>query len=174
MIKIGFIGTQGTGKTTACYELSTEIKKQGYDVNIITEAARSCPLPINENTTIESQLWIFGEMIKREMGSRAQITVCDRTLLDVIIYTKRIENRFSQSLRWFTNLYMQTYDAIFYMEPKEGFLKDDGVRSASKDFQKEIKDMIDREIKILGLSVSYAKTTNERIKILDSVIKTRL
>ena len=172
-IKIGFTGTQGTGKTTACYELSTELKKQGYDVNIITEAARSCPLPINENTTVKSQLWIFGETIKREMGSNAQITVCDRTLLDIIVYMMRIEDRFSGSLRWFINLYMQTYDVMFYMDTKEGFLVDDGVRSINKEFQDEIKKMIDKEIEILEIPVSYVKTTDERLKIVDSVVKYR-
>ena len=173
-IKIGFTGTQGTGKTTACYELSTELKKKGYDVNIITEAARSCPLPINENTTVKSQLWIFGETIKREMGSNARITVCDRTLLDIVVYTMRIENRFSQSLRWFINLYMQTYNVIFYMEPKEGFLIDDGIRSTNKEFQKNIKEMIDEEIEILGIPVSYVRTINERLEIVNSVIKAEM
>jgi tRNA uridine 5-carbamoylmethylation protein Kti12 len=92
--KFSFTGSHGTGKTTAAYDLATALKKEGYDVNIITEAARSHPkhLPINENATIETQEWIFAEMLKRELEANAQIAICDRTLLDVFAYTYRVDN----------------------------------------------------------------------------------
>jgi predicted ATPase len=155
-MKIGFIGTHGTGKTVATLQLVCELKKRGFNAEVVTEAARACPLPINENTTEKSQSWIFGEMLKREQESKADIIVCDRTLLDVIAYTERISPRYAEMMERFVDKYCATYDIIFYMEPNPKYLKKDGVRSVDLKFQQDIKDIIDRKITTLGVPVIKA------------------
>ena len=175
MFKVGFTGTHGTGKTTAAYALATELKKMGYDVDIITEAARSHPahLPINENTTTASQKWIFAEMLRRELESNAQISIGDRTLLDVFAYTYRIDNAVAMSMLPFIKEHLKTYDIIFYMEPQKGYLKKDGVRSINRQFQKEIKGIIDMMMMTMERDFSYAKTTEERLAKVLRVTKER-
>ena len=58
-MKIGFIGSQGCGKTTTAYALATELKKRKHDVYVLSEVARSCPFELNEGATEKSQMWIF-------------------------------------------------------------------------------------------------------------------
>ena len=111
LIKIGFTGAQGVGKTTSAYSLSTKLKKLGFDVNIVTEAARSCPFEINENVTVKAQLWIFAKTLEREIESTAQITICDRTLLDVLVYTHRV---FIKSCRRTFSFCLRIYEVIYY------------------------------------------------------------
>jgi signal recognition particle GTPase len=56
-MKIAFSGSHGTGKTTSVYKECLNYKRnQNKDVAIITEIARQCFLPINQNAPIVSQL----------------------------------------------------------------------------------------------------------------------
>jgi thymidylate kinase len=171
-LKFAFLGTHGTGKTTAAYALATELKKRGYDVDIITEAARSHPahLPINEKTTTQSQKWIFAEMLRRELESNAQISICDRTLLDVFAYTYRVDNAVGMSMLPFIKEHLKTYAIIFYMEPQKGYLRKDGVRSVDKQFQKDIKGIIDMMMVGMEREFSHATTTEDRLaEVLDAI-----
>jgi nicotinamide riboside kinase len=153
--KVAFTGTHSVGKTTASLELITELKKRGFNADLVSEAARSCPFPINEITTGQSQMWIFAEMIRREMECKADILVCDRTLLDVVAYTRRVDERYASMMRAFVRLYIPTYDMIFYMEPKSEYFKSDGVRSTDRTFQREIKELIELELKEMNLKVYH-------------------
>jgi thymidylate kinase len=158
-IKIAFTGTHGTGKTTAALELTTELKKRKINAELISEAARSCPLPINKATTVKSQTWIFAEMIRREQECCSDVIICDRTLLDVIAYTERIAPDTAKSMRNFVRNYIRSYDVIFYIEPKEGYLTKDGTRSTDKKFQAEIKKLIDEELQ--NMDVETTKGNNK-------------
>jgi hypothetical protein len=100
-------------------------------------------------------------MLKQELESKAQIIVCDRTLLDVLAYTKNACDITAKHLETFVHRYMTTYDAIFYMYPRETYLKDDGRRSVNLAFQKKIEDIIDYYITSMHLPVKD-KTEKER------------
>ena len=161
-IRIAYLGTQGTGKTTAVMDLAARLKKAGYDVDVVTEVARKSPYPINEKGTLQSQIWIFAKMLLEEVESKADITIYDRTLLDVFEYTFRISHDDAELLRPFIQEWMKTYDLLFYMEPRIGYLKDDGKRSTSKEFQKMIKDMMETDIEAMQLPVVKIKTCPQR------------
>jgi len=165
-IKIGFTGTHGTGKTTACHKLIHSLKVMGYDVDYITESARSCPFPINEQSTQKSQLWILSDMLKKEVEAKAPIVICDRTLIDVYAYTYRVNKDIAELLAPFINSYSKTYDIIFYMKPVKEYLVADGTRSVNKLFQKEIKDIIDKYISDWNIPVKYLTTDEERLDVV--------
>jgi nicotinamide riboside kinase len=57
---------------------------------------------------------------------------------------------------------MKTYDLLFYMEPRVGYLKKDGKRSTDKKFQKVIKDMMETDIEAMQLPVVRLKTGPQR------------
>ena len=137
-MKIGFVGSQGTGKTTLAYELAHYLKLQGNDVYVLSEVARSCPLPINESTTKESQLWIMGKQMTREQSAKGKIYITDRTLLDSFCYGMRIDEKFFNHFKEFVKEYLTTYDYILYLKPNDKYLKDDGTRSVDKNFRDEI------------------------------------
>ena len=141
-MKIGFVGSQGTGKTTLSYELAAELKKRGHDVYVLSEVARSCPLPINEETTKESQLWIIGKQMTREQSAKGKIYVSDRTILDPYCYGMRIDPDFFKDFESFIKAYLRTYDYIFYMPPNDDYLMDDGTRSTDTKFRDEIDSLM--------------------------------
>ena len=67
-MKIAFIGSHGVGKTTLCYDLAARLKRLDLNVDMVKEVARECPLPINRETTLESQAWIIHSQIAEEIA----------------------------------------------------------------------------------------------------------
>jgi len=152
-IKIGFIGPQGSGKTTKAYVLGVLLKKQGYDVYILSEVARSCPLPINEDTTRESQLWIMGKQLTREQSAKGQVLITDRTILDSFAYSMSTDPKFFSTLKPFIKEYMNTYDLVFYLKANDKYLIDDGIRSVDKGYRNKIDDIMKELITELDIDV---------------------
>jgi len=139
-IKIGFCGTHGSGKTTALLSLASFLKKEHIDVDVISEVARRCPYPINENADLRTQIYIFAKMLENEVMPNSQILLCDRTLLDVFVYTYRVDKELAQSLLPFIMKWVKTYDIIFFLTPKDYDIND-GLRSTNEEFRKEINDI---------------------------------
>ena len=81
-MKIAFIGTHGTGKTTLGYELIAELRKRGINANFVSETVRECPYEINENASKRAQEWIiFNQCVKEiEEEARSEIVICDRSV----------------------------------------------------------------------------------------------
>lgn len=168
-VKIGFMGPQGSGKTTAAYELATLLKKEGLDVYILSEVARSSPLPLNEGATRESQLWIMGKQLTREQSAKGNVLISDRTLLDGFSYSMRVDPKFFESMKPFIKKYMKTYDTIFYKEPNDKYLISDGTRSINKNF----RDDIDRIMKdlVMELDVEVIRTDNPYIYFMNNLYR---
>ncbi|WP_309669691.1 hypothetical protein [Gemmatimonas sp.] len=70
-LKVAFVGTHGVGKTTLCFDLAAQLKRLDLGVDIVKEVARRCPLPINEDTTLEAQRWILHTQIAEEIEAAA-------------------------------------------------------------------------------------------------------
>lgn len=169
-MKIAFIGTQGSGKTTSAYQLATELKKNHNDVYVLSEIARSCPFPINKDATIQTQLWIFGKQITREQSSKGKILITDRTLLDVFCYGIRVDGMF-ESLKPFIKEYMKTYDIIFYLTANDEYLINDGTRSTDKEFRDVIEQKMLKYIDELSINVTPIKSgdIDTMMKSIDNI-----
>ncbi len=151
-MKIALIGTHGTGKTTITHELIANLKKEGYNSNLLQEVARSCPLPINESTTKEAQEWIIYSQYTRELELEKpnQILICDRSIIDGYVYYR---NKFgnNSTLERFVKEKSKTYKEIFRVPIREELLKDDGFRSTDKLFQQKIDEEFNGVIKALKI-----------------------
>jgi len=156
-IKIALCGSQGSGKTTEAYELATELKKMGKDVYVLSEVARSCPLPINEGVLLESQYWIIGKQLTREQSCKAEILVSDRSLLDPFVYGMRKFPEDFANLFPFVEAYMKTYDYIIYLPANDEYLKEDGLRSTNKEFRDEIDILMKEFVKSFNLKLYTTK-----------------
>ena len=153
-MKIGFLGSHGTGKTTMAYDLAAKLKKRGHDVIILSEVARSCPMPINQEVTREAQNWIIGKHMTREASMKGQIMICDRTLMDNFAYALYCDEEFFKPMTPWIKNYMQSYTTIFYLEPNDAYLIEDGTRDTDIGFRNKIdkivNDLIDElQIKIV-------------------------
>ena len=147
MFKVALVGTHGVNKTTLAYELAGALKRKGRTVELLTEIARECPFPLNEQATREAYLWIISRQIQLEIekAPRADILVCDRSVLDNFAYYVRrygSESEQAEALGMYCRSWMKTYDLLVRL-PIAQALAADGFRSTNERFQREIDSMCD-------------------------------
>lgn len=175
MKKIALIGTHGVGKTTTAYGIGYRLKQLRHDTDIVGEGARKCPLPLNKKSTIDTQKWILGEQLKQEslINSNIDFAVCDRTVMDVYVYSLRINRKFAKSLLPLIVEHMKTYDYIFYLPIKEKYFKKDSVRIVDKQYQKDIDIRMLQTMKFLesyGIKVTQMVNNNNVVDRIVAII----
>jgi hypothetical protein len=153
---MAFVGTHGVGKTTLCFDLASQMKRLDLGVEIVKEVARRCPLPINEDTTLDAQAWILHTQIAEELeaAARYEAVICDRSVLDNYAYlVARVGRR--KDLDELVGSWIRGYNALFKV-PILAAPSFDGMRAVSESFQIEIDETIDRllhefEVEVLPL-----------------------
>lgn len=152
-LKLAFVGSHGVGKTTLCFDLASQLKRLDLGVDLVKEIARRCPLPINEETTLDAQAWILHTQIAEEMAAAAtyEVVVCDRSVLDNYAYlVARVGRR--PELDPLVGNWIRTYNALFKVPVLEA-PSFDGTRAVSRSFQLEIDETIDSLISAFGVDV---------------------
>lgn len=152
-LKIAFVGTHGVGKTTLCFDLAANLKRLDLAVDLVKEVARRCPLPINEETTLDAQLWILHSQVAEEISAMAsyEVVVCDRSVLDNYAYlVARVGRR--PELDALVAEWIKGYDALFKV-PVIQAPSFDGKRAVSPQFQLEIDATIDQLVEAFGVPV---------------------
>jgi GTPase SAR1 family protein len=152
-LKLAFVGSHGVGKTTLCFDLASQLKRLDLGVDLVKEVARRCPLPINEETTLDAQAWILHTQIAEEMAAAAtyEVVVCDRSVLDNYAYlVARVGRR--PELDPLVGNWIRTYNALFKVPVLEA-PSFDGTRAVSRSFQLEIDETIDSLISAFGVDV---------------------
>jgi predicted ATPase len=152
-LKLAFVGSHGVGKTTLCFDLASQLKRLDLGVDLVKEVARRCPLPINEETTLDAQAWILHTQIAEEMAAAAtyEVVVCDRSVLDNYAYlVARVGRR--PELDPLVGNWIRTYNALFKVPVLEA-PSFDGTRAVSRSFQIEIDSTIDELISSFGVDV---------------------
>jgi hypothetical protein len=142
-LKLALIGTHGVGKTTLAYEMCSQLKKAGYNVELVAEVARQSSFPVNAATTLEGQLWILHAQIAAELDAsrRAPHVVCDRAVLDNYCY---LVNKFGPQpqLEAWLAWWMETYSLLIGVPPIESGIPSDGFRSEDRTFQLRIHELL--------------------------------
>lgn len=154
-LKLAFVGTHGVGKTTLCFDLAAQLKRLDLGVDIVKEVARRCPLPINEDTTLDAQAWILHTQIAEEIEAQAvyEVVVCDRSVLDNYAYlVARVGRR--AELEPLVRDWLRGYQALFKV-PVLGAPTFDGKRAVSPTFQQEIDQIIDELVAEFGAPVHH-------------------
>jgi thymidylate kinase len=145
--KVAFLGSHGVGKTTLCFELAARLKRRDLRVDMVKEVARSCPLPLNLETTLEAQSWIIHTQIAREIEQMIHhdVIVCDRSVLDNYAY---LVHKFGR-VKVFDELvasWLPTYRLLVKV-PIINAPRFDGIRDTRSDYQQEIDRLIESLIK---------------------------
>jgi hypothetical protein len=142
-LKLALIGTHGVGKTTLAYEVCSLLKKADHNIELVTEVARRSPLPVNEATTLEGQLWILHAQIAAELdaAARAPHVICDRAVLDNYCYLVNKFGRQPQLEQWLS-WWMDTYSLLVAVPPMADGIPPDGFRSENVEFQHRIHDLL--------------------------------
>ncbi len=169
-MKIAFMGSHGVGKTTLCFDVAGRLKRLGLGVDLVKEVARSCPLPINRDTTLEAQAWILHTQIAEELAATAvyDVVICDRSVLDNYAYLVqrmgRLPDYDAVVARW-----MGSYDGLFkvpILHPPAF----DGTRDTSGIFQSAVDRVIDDLLKDFNISY-YRLDPSDRDGWVEDVIR---
>jgi nicotinamide riboside kinase len=175
VVKVGLTGSHGTGKTTLLLELKKELPR----CNLVSEAARDCPFPLNEKTNFRSQEFIFRTQVQRELDVPLDdITISDRTVYDQLAYIRyayesgNITYDEYMVLEQYINHWGHTYDYIFYI-PIEFEMECDGVRSPDEHYRKaidqHIKDILNEHVDTL-YRCEVRGTPQQRAALVKNVI----
>ena len=142
-MKIAFMGTHGVGKTTLCFELAAALKRLDLSVDLVKEVARRCPLPINQETTRDAQLWILHSQIAAELdhAARYEVIVCDRAVLDNYAYLVNAAGRHPH-LEDLIREWLRSYHLLVKV-PVIAPPSYDGTRDVSITFQLAIDGIIE-------------------------------
>lgn len=141
--KIAFIGTHGVGKTVLTFSLAGTLRAMGVDADVAYENSRRSPFPINEGTTLESQLWIQTSQVQAELEAsrRTALVICDRAVIDNYAYLVRACGE-QEYLHPFLRHWCTTYAAMFWVPIIDATIAADAIRATSPPFQREIHDRI--------------------------------
>lgn len=150
-----FTGAQSTGKTTLLNKVKELYPERFEYVNEVTRRIQRLGVPINEQAKNYdlTQSLIISDHLANYMKVHVQDDynikdiLLDRCIIDGFIYTKYFydENKVSSMVMdfaeyWFEEL-TPKYDVIFYTDPSDVKLVDDGVRSNNNEFRNRIIEL---------------------------------
>lgn len=181
---IGFTGSQSSGKTTLLNALRKHFYEDGDlpDWTFVDEVTRKIArqgVPINNEAADynQTQLMIINDHLANIANYQKDNTntVLDRCLLDGLVYTEYFyrNNKVSKHVRDYAQRAFENsfknYDHVFYIEPVDTNLVDDGVRSTDTKFRADIVIIFEQVIKY------YSDKTNRNIVIrLSGPVQKRL
>ena len=177
-MKIGICGAQSTGKTTLLNALRSEDYFKGYHfgVGVTRRVKEEYGLEINEGASDMTQKVIMHEHFANLINYDDLIT--DRTTLDCYVYTMYLHQHgqvTDRTLGWIDMSCHRTlsfYDKLFYLKP-EFPIEDDGTRSTSLTFQRDIAQLFELIISTNNIPVIHVTgSVRQRVQtILDHMEK---
>lgn len=108
---------------------------------------------MNEDTSLESEMWIIAKQL--ELEKRSAPWIADKCLIDILAYARYLFSGDKELLNLAERAVKKNvdYDLVLYLPAGEFSMEDDGLRSTDIEFQRDI----DREIVTLmkELEVGY-------------------
>jgi hypothetical protein len=158
MFKVAFSGAQNTGKTTNARFYHYASLKIGLNSQLVEEAARGCPYPLDESADYRTQEWILDEQIRREKLAEElepDLVVCDRSVLDTLVYSRllhrrgrikasELEEHWLRATSW-----IPTYNVIKLCGDYP--MVNDGIRNVNVAFRKEINEIFEETVKDINV-----------------------
>jgi nicotinamide riboside kinase len=172
-----FTGPPSSGKTSIMNGLKNVLQGNWFYIDEVTRhMKRKYNIGINENGSEVDELLMINRHISNAMypvskrDENYNGIILNRCILDTYVFARWGHNN-GTIPSWILDyasralmLFKEKYDIIFYPDPHEVVLEDDGVRSKSNKFRDEITQIfesviIDYEIPVVRLK----GTVNERI-----------
>jgi len=155
-MKIAVCGPHGAGKTTLVEKMRRTMDKDRVNVYVVEEVARYCP---HLYGTIKADRWIRHEHYAREiegMASGCKVVLCDRTLMDHLVYLRhhliKSPSGYGEDTFLFlhavTKEWMKTYDQIIRLPLNEERIlnADDELRPKDLVYAREIDKLFDEMV----------------------------
>lgn len=176
-LKIAFVGTSCTGKTTLFERFRSEYADDGKIV-FSEEGARAYfqenPLPAR--FTVDIQRAIQERTItneKKAHESNPTIIFCDSSTVDQTVYTRAFgDKKGSDELYEGISLWVPTYTKFFMLDPKDVPFENDDVRKESANERQNVHDTFVELFAEKGLIYDVLSgTVNERFQTVDKLVK---
>lgn len=175
---VSFTGAQSTGKTT----LLNRLVASNPDVTFVEEVTRRIKrlydVPINEDGGDLTQYLIMADHVQNLLSKdRSDITVLDRCAVDGVVYTRwlQLEGMVSDEVyRACCKIYdsiIDKYDVIFYTDPADVELVDDGERSVDVKFRNDIIRLFEGKLARLDNVVVLSGTVEERLETVKKTVE---
>ena len=171
---IGLLGTHGTGNTALAALIAGDLKRRGIEAKFIGEIATQAKekgLPINENTTIKTQLWILHRQFAEELAFSSQrqdrpnyeVIICDRGPDNYCYLEHNLgKNNYALNIT-LGHLQVAPYSRLYLLPiTNSDRIVGNGTRSVNIEFQKKmdlkIKEFLgEHNISFIELPVPHKK-----------------
>ncbi|MBD3229550.1 MAG: AAA family ATPase [Candidatus Lokiarchaeota archaeon] len=185
-IKIGILGTHGTGKTTLGHTIMSYLKENHFIVGWVSEIVRDRPAAVKDLSAFLSQYWVLNSQINKEIERQSlnKVIVTDRTVIDNFAYAKKsaansISKKDLKVLEHICKNWSSTYDFLFYTQITKKPIEDDNFRSTNQRYQLEIDRMIrniikEWELEVVELSGKYDERFDRVLETLNNNPKLNL
>jgi len=181
-MRVSFTGAQSTGKTTLLNKCKEVYKDYKFVDEVTRYVRRTYDVKINEIGGSETQLYILAEHIKNHLKLDENLML-DRCILDGYVYTKyqvlqgKVKEDILKAFNSVFNILFDKLDYVFYTDPSDVKLVDDGERSVDFKFRDDIivlfEDLITHKMsqknkeKVIRLKGSV----DQRMKTIDKYLK---
>lgn len=181
---ISFTGAQSTGKSTLLNKCKEEFGGKFVYYPEITRGIRNkFGVTINEAGDNITQLLIISGHIENMItsGMSGKDCILDRCVLDGLVYTEWlaangvVSDCVYDSMLDVFYAYVNKVDIIFYPDPKDVALVDDGERSSDVKFRNDIIKLFDKKIKMYNLTnvVKLSGSVEERMNKIKETLKSK-
>lgn len=172
---INLFGGPNSGKSVLACDLFTFMKKNNYNVELITEYAKDLTWEKRQNVLLEDQLYIFAKQHRKLLRiiDNVEYAICDSPLLLSGIYYNSEHNIYSKET--FIKLLLDTFDYYpnlnFYLTRNLDFKYFTEGRNQVLDEAIVIDDMIIDFLNKYNIDCSHIEPKNYNIKdyILDNL-----
>ena len=176
---ISFTGAQSSGKTTLLHECKNLYQQPEWNyVDEVTRKVKREGHSINLDGNDITQLFILNEHLNNHVNNKNSIM--DRCILDGYVYTSCLSRRGKVS-DWVTryacdlmNLLIDRLDIIFYTQPEDVPLIDDGTRSVDREFRQDIinryEDLFAQDYYWMDKLVRLSGTVDDRMETIQFTI----
>lgn len=175
---VSFTGAQSTGKTTLLNHLVDKNPYVTFVEEVTRRVKRLYDVPINEDGGDVTQFLIMADHLQNLFSKdKEDITVFDRCAVDGVVYTRWLQLQGMVSDDVYRacckvyDLVIDQYDVIFYTDPADVGLEDDGERSIDVNFRNDIIKLFNDKLEGLDNVVVLSGTVEERLNTVKKTVE---
>lgn len=173
-----FTGAQSTGKTTLLNRLIELNSNVTFVEEVTRRIKRDFDLPINEDGGNLTQFMIMADHVANLYRKNDNdLTIFDRCAIDGVVYTRwlqlngMVDDCIYTAACAIYDAIIDKYDVIFYTDPADVPLVDDGERSADVDFRNGIIKMFEERLVGRDNVVVLSGTVEKRLETVKKTVE---
>lgn len=163
-IKIGFVGSHGTGKSSAVLLLAAQLKEKYKEKSVkaleenVREIARIFNNKIN-NTAFQKMCMV--DHLQKEFLAEAlyDVVVCDRTALDCLIYGLVYKIPLPPEYFSLAIEHLKSFTHIFFVRPDSTPIVADGFRDTDVILRNDVDSQFEKLLALWGGNVTTLRTS---------------